>query len=164
MTPDEQNPSNSPQRPTIEAAFHCLKSEGIQLDAARDEQFINALQGIPSPTIGRFQVYSSYQDEQTVVLIHDPSGSNQHKYIFGHVGDHTFVVGAPTSWTAYHWEILARISAATGTQATCSGGGYVGVVRGGELKVWGESTDFGPGDHTTATKAFKAAILSSTQN
>jgi hypothetical protein len=161
MAHSEPNPSNSPQRPTIQAAFHSLRLAGIMLDAAKDEQFIKVLQGTHIPTIGRFQVYSAYEENRTVVLIHDPTGFNQHKYIFGHVGDHTFIVGAPTSWTAYHKEILARISAAVGSEASCPGGGYVTVVADGRLRASGQSMDFGPGDHETATEAFKAAIRSS---
>jgi hypothetical protein len=157
MTPNE-NQTPSTNHPTIDAAFHALRIQGVSPRSSEDKAFISSLQGIRTFEIGRHQVYSSYEPEQTVVLIHDPTGFNQHKYIIAQAKECTFIVAAPTSWTSYHSEILARISAATGLSARCDGGGYLTVLKDGSCRVDGSSTDFGVADHDRATKAFSHAI------
>jgi hypothetical protein len=158
MTHSEQHHTPSRNHPPIDAAFHALKLRGISPQANADTAFILSLQGVQTFEIGRHQVYSSYEPHQTVVLIHDPTGRNQHKYIIAQADDHTFIVAAPTSWTGLHREILHRVSAATGISARCDGGGYLTMVNDGRFRVSGESMDFGPADHERATKAFGRAI------
>jgi hypothetical protein len=120
--------------------------------------FIAALQGKPVFEIGRYQVYTDIRDDQTVVLIHDPTGYSDHKYIEASADGHRFIVAAPTSWTEYHFEIRARIKAATGCDVECAGGGYVSMNDDGSLSVSGSSTSYGRGDHERAKEALSEAV------
>jgi hypothetical protein len=121
--------------------------------------FMEALQGKAVREIGRYQVYTDFENTRTVVFIHNPTGWGEHKYIFAITEAHTYIVAAPTEWTAYHKEILARVSAASGERACCSGGGYISLESDGSLTVHGTSGDFGEGDHQLAQKAFREAVL-----
>lgn len=123
-----------------------------------EQGFIAALQGKAIFEIGRYQVYSDISDDQTVVFIHDPSGYHDHKYIEASIGDHRFIVAAPTGWTEYHFEIKARIKAAWGRDVDCAGGGYVQLNDDGSLKVYGSSSSFGRGDHELAKTALEGAV------
>jgi hypothetical protein len=158
MTHSEQHHNSAKNHPPIDAAFHALRLKGISPQVNEDTGFILSLQGVRTFEIGRHQVYSSYDSEQTVVPIHDPTGRNQHKYIVAQADTHTFIVAAPTSWTGLHREILARVSAATGSSARCEGGGYLTMVKDGRFRLSGASLDFGEADHEKATKAFSHAI------
>jgi hypothetical protein len=123
-----------------------------------EKAFIAALRGEDVREINRYQVYSDYRENETVVFIHDLTGHDDHKYIFALAGEHTYIVAAPMRWTEYHREILARVSAASGTRATCPGGGYVNALSDGSLSVYSESADFGRGDHQRAKNALEGAV------
>ena len=131
---------------------------------ALERAFLDALQGEPIKIAGRFQVYTSFGRDETVVFIHDPSGFNKHKYIIADVPDHAFIVAAPVSWTPFHARLLDRVIAVTGLRAECAGGGFVEVAADGVLEVNGESGDFGPGDHPRAKAAFERAVSRSGQD
>jgi hypothetical protein len=57
--------------------------------------FIEALQGNAVRDIGRYQVYTDFEDTQTVVFIHNPTGWGEHKYVFAITEAHTYIVAAP---------------------------------------------------------------------
>lgn len=124
----------------------------------REALFIAALRGETVTDIDRYQVYSDYTPDRTVVFIHDPRGQDKHKYIIAEAGQHVYIVAAPMEWTAFHEYILRRVSEAAGEEATCYGGGYVDILDGGYLKVYGQSIDFGTGDHTKARDFFSEAV------
>lgn len=145
------------------SAHHASVSESPTLTQAEsmERDLKDALCGRHVREIGRYQVYSDYRSGETVVFVHDPSGVSDHKYIFAQTSQHTYIVAAPVKWTALHREILARVSAASGERAVCAGGGYVLVKPDGSLLVSEQSTDFGPGDHARAKRAFEDAIRKS---
>lgn len=145
------------------SAHHASVSESPTLTQAEsmERDLKEALCGRHVREIGRYQVYSDYRSGETVVFVHDPSGVSDHKYIFAHTSQHTYIVAAPVKWTALHREILARVSAASGERAVCPGGGYVLVKPDGSLLVSEQSTDFGAGDHARAKRAFEDAIRKS---
>jgi hypothetical protein len=130
----------------------------MRLDSSSEREFLQAILGEDIRSIGRYQVFTDTTDTERVVFIHEPTGRCRHKYIFAQTDDKTFIIAAPVEWTEYHREILARVRAATGKQAYCPGGGYLSVKENGDLWVGDRSGDFGPGDHTRAEKAFKAAV------
>jgi hypothetical protein len=147
------------KQPEMEQALQLLSRYTLAQDDRREAEFIRALRGESVAEIDRFQVYSHYSPDETVVFIHDATGSAKHKYIFAETGEgHSYIVAAPTSWTGYHREILARVTAAHGARATCPGGGYVSVNQEGEIEVYSDSVDFGRGDHPRAKEALERAV------
>jgi hypothetical protein len=160
----EQNNNHSSEnkggkKPTVEQALLCLDRLADTFAAkSMEKAFIEALQGKDVREIGRYQVYSDYCENETVVFIHEPTGRSNHKYIFAVADGHTYIVAAPMEWTDYHREILVRVSAASGTRAICPGGGYVEVLSDGTLRVDRSSVDFGQGDHQRAKKALEDAV------
>lgn len=157
---NNQSNNNKPEnKSTMEEALFRLDSLADTFASQSMEQaFIEALQGKDVREIGRYQVYSDYRENETVVFIHEPTGRSNHKYIFAVADGHTYIVAAPMEWTDYHREILARVSAASGNRAFCPGGGYVEVLRDGTLRVDQSSGDFGRGDHEHAKKALEDAV------
>jgi hypothetical protein len=124
----------------------------------REEAFIKALQGERILGIGGLQVYAHYSSTVTVVMMHNPTTTEQHKYVIAMAKGHTYIVAAPVSWTEYHREIVERVSRASGAEAICSGGGFLTFIEGAGLRASGWSTDFGPADHTLAKEAFSLAV------
>ncbi len=156
---DQSNNSKAENKPTVEQALFRLDRLACSIAASSMERsFIEALQGKDVREIGRYQVYSDYRENETVVFIHEPTGRSNHKYIFAVADGHTYIVAAPMEWTDYHREILARVSAASGSRARCPGGGYVAVLSDGTLRVDQSSGDFGRGDHERAKKALEEAV------
>jgi len=130
-----------------------------------ERAFLAALQGDDVGVAGSYQVYSSIDPERTVVLLHDPTGRQRFlKYIVAETADRLFFVAAPLKWTEYHRQILDRVCAATGCEAKCLGGGFLSIVRSGQMFFDGESIEFGPTDHARAEVAFRAAINRSTDH
>lgn len=123
-----------------------------------DRAFVAALRGEDVREIGKYQVYSDYRENETVVFIHDPTGQSEHKYIFARTEGHTYRVAAPLHWTEYHRDILNCVRDVAGSKVFCEGGGYVTQQPGGELVVNRRSQDFGAGDHERAKKAFEDAV------
>lgn len=156
--------NNQPSRkPTIKKAFAALKESATKLDIdigaeSKEIAFLTALQGKTVREIGRYQVYSDYRKNETVVFIHEPTGRSYHKYIFAETKGRTYIVAAPTEWTEFHREILERVIAASGKDAYCPGGGYVSVKSNGFLEVDGSSGDFGEGNHAHAKRALDRAV------
>jgi hypothetical protein len=120
-----------------------------------ERALLQALNGESPPPAGVYRFLSSTTSSETVVCVLDTTGANGLlKYIFAETGDRTFIVAAPVSWTEYHRELLARVKAATGEDAQCSGGGFIRILRHGRFWLGGESTEFGAGDHARAERAF----------
>lgn len=128
-----------------------------------ERAFLDALQGRRVEIAGRFQVYTHAEGDESVVLIHDPSGLNKHKYVIADIAGLAFIVAAPITWTPFHARIVDRIAAATGIAPICTGGGFVDVDAAGKLWVGGESGDFGAGDHARALAAFQRAVSRSSR-
>lgn len=123
---------------------------------------IRAIRGEEITSIGPYQVYTdTSRENRTTVFVHDPSGDVEHKYILASTESRSFVVATPMSWTVLHKNILARIMAATGEAAHCSGGGFVRIGENGKLEVDGASTDYGAADHVTAKAALTVAVKNS---
>jgi hypothetical protein len=157
---NSNQPSNNPgDKPSVHQALERLVGFAHTLKADSMEQaFIEALQGKEVREIDRYQVYTDYSETETVVFIHEPTGRSEHKYIFAVTNGHTYMVAAPTEWTGFHWEILARVSATSEVEATCPGAGYIHVSSEGSLVVDRCSDQFGEGDHERAKSAFEAAV------
>ncbi len=161
IEPNNNQPSNNKpeNKPTMEDALFRLDRLACTFaPKSMETAFIAALQGEDVREINRYQVYSDYRENETVVFIHDPTGRDNHKYIFAIAEGHTYIVAAPMEWTDYHREILARVSAASGSRAICPGGGYVEILSDGSLRVDQSSGDFGRGDHDRAKKALEDAV------
>jgi len=123
---------------------------------------IRAIRGEVITSIGSYQVYTDTSREgRTTVFVHDPTGIVEHKYILASTESRSFVVATPMSWTILHKHILARIMAATGQAAHCSGGGFVRIGESGKIEVDGASTDYGAADHTAAKAALTVAVKNS---
>jgi hypothetical protein len=125
-----------------------------------DRAFVAALRGEDVRAIGKYQVYSDYRDNETVVFIHDPTGQSDHKYIFANTRSHTYIVAAPIVWTEFHRDIWKYVKNAAGADVCPDGGGYVRQLPDGELVVNSRSEQFGSGDHARAKKAFEDAVRS----
>lgn len=120
---------------------------------------LRALRREPVTSIGRFLVHTDFsKSDRTVVFVQDCTGSVEHKYIFAHSTNHTYIVAMPMPWILLHRHILARVLAAAGTHVSCSGGGYVSISPDGALCVDRLSTDFGTGNHVVAKAAFERAV------
>ena len=158
----EDSSSNHQVLHSAEMRLGNMLSASMRLDSSLEREFLQAILGEDIRSIGRYQVFTDTTDSERVVFIHEPTGRCKHKYIFAESGEKTFIIAAPVEWTEYHREILARVSAATGEQAYCPGGGYLSISNNGGLWVGGSSGDFGPGDHARAEKAFKAAVAKGT--
>lgn len=142
-----------------------MAAGGIAGEVKSPEQevsFMRAIRREQVTAIGGYQVYMDLsREDRTTVFVHDPTPQECHKYIIARAASHMFVVAAPMSWTYLHRNILARVMAATGLTAHCSGGGFVSMVGNGRLEVDGASTDYGEGDHATAKAALTAAVKNS---
>ena len=120
---------------------------------------LRALRREPISSIGRYLVHTDFSHPaQTVVFVQDTTGSVEHKYIFAHTAEHTYIVAMPMPWILLHKHILARVQAAAGSEVWCPGGGYVTIEADGVLCVDRLSTDFGAGDHRMAKRAFEKAV------
>lgn len=127
-----------------------------------ETQLLDTLQRKPVTSIDRYQVYTDISKEDTTtVFVHNPSGKEQHKYIIARTSAHTFFVACPLSWTLLHKHVVARVMAVTDATVYCPGGGFVSIGDKGDLRVEGESTDYGPGDHRRAKAALAAAVRNS---
>lgn len=159
MNPEQPN-TQPKQNLALTVADSNLGQSTCGVERRDDEAlFIAALQGEEAVTeIGPYQVYSDYSARKTVVFIHDPTGQQEHKYIFANTGQHTYIVAAPIDWTPYHREILARVSRAAGEEASCPGGGYIDIPRDGSVHVYGRSVDFGRGNHDLARESLSEAV------
>ncbi len=161
MEPSQnQSSENQPSsKPPAEDALVSLDRSSYGTDPRSMERaFLAALQGQAVREIGKYQVYTDYRENETVVFIHEPTGRTCHKYIFAITEAHTYIVAAPMDWTRLHREILASVSAASGQSARCPGGGYVKVRSDGSLLVNQTSGDFGEGDHLRAKTALEEAV------
>ncbi|NDC36712.1 MAG: hypothetical protein EBZ48_01525 [Proteobacteria bacterium] len=118
--------------------------------------------------IGRYQVFADFTDKtESVVFVQDATGS-PHKYIIasdsdGPNGAHTFLIAIPIQWTPMHADILTRLRAAVGEGYRCLGGGWIELQDKGQLLAYGESGQFGAGDHEQARKAFTRAVMHSAE-
>ena len=120
---------------------------------------LHALRREPVASIGRYLVHTDFSDpDRTVVFVQDCTGSVEHKYIFAHTDEHTYIVAMPMPWILLHKHILARVLPAARDHVSCSGGGYVGISPNCALCVDRLSTDFGAGDHVVAKAAFEKAV------
>lgn len=124
--------------------------------------FLRAIRREPVTCIGRYQVYmDTSREDRTTVFVHDPTGTETHKYILAVAGPQTYVIAAPMCWTNLHKNIVARVKAATALSVHCLGGGFVAINENGQIVVDGESTDYGEADHATAKAALQAAVRNS---
>lgn len=124
-----------------------------------ERAFLRALQGHGGCFVGDFAFHSELTERQTALVVVDTTGANPLlKYIFAESAGRTFIVAAPISWTEYHRELLARVTAATGEDARCSGGGFVRLMRSGRFWIGGESSEFGAGNHKRAEAAFERIL------
>jgi len=158
-------PISASNAPTIHQSLRALqmasqKFAGPLQSNEFEIALLQAIKGEVTSAIGPFQVYmDTSRDDRVTVFVHNPSEETGHKYVIASTDSRAFVVATPISWTPFHKNIVARIMAATGQTAHCSGGGFVSV-EGGKITVEGASTDFGEGDHATA----KAALLRAFKN
>ena len=154
---------------TIDTGYQKIFSKAHMLEDAALCSFedmcsrmVEALKGSEVQQIGRFSVYSFFSPEETVVFVHDPRPNVSHKYVQASSQDgRHFTVAAPERWLGYHSEIVELIGAAARGFTACSGGGYVRVSPDGELRVFGESVSYGPGDHESARAALIHAMANS---
>lgn len=124
--------------------------------------FLRAIRREPVSSIGRYQVYmDTSRDDRTTVFVHEPTGTETHKYILAVAGTHTYIIAAPMCWTNLHKNLVARVMAATGISVHCLGGGFVAINENGQIIVDGASTDYGEGDHAAAKAALRAAVKNS---
>lgn len=166
--PESVEPSAGPPLPerlrAAESRLHRRATYDLQ-PPAMERAFLAALQGDDVGVAGPYQVYSSIDPQRTVVLLHDPTGRHGLlKYIVAETADRLFFVAAPLKWTEYHRQILDRVGAALGSEVQCRGGGFLHIIRSGEMFFDGESAEFGPADHARAEAAFRAAINRSTDD
>ena len=161
MEPQQnEEPSQSNNRMGIGGANEGLSEAQVWDRKSMDRAFVAALRGEDVRAIGKYQVYSDYRDNETVVFIHDPTGQSNHKYIFASTGKHTYIVAAPIDWTEFHRDIWKYVKNAAGADVCPDGGGYVRQLTDGELVVNSRSEQFGSGDHARAKKAFEDAVRS----
>lgn len=163
MTASMSHSSNHTQQTALLVLQRADRRMVGDLQSAEHElSLIRAIRGESITAIGRLQVYTdNSREDRTTVFVHDPSGTVEHKYILASTESRSFVVAAPMSWTVLHKNILARIMAATGQAAHCSGGGFVRIIENGKLEVEGASTDYGAADHATAKAALTVAVKNS---
>jgi hypothetical protein len=88
---NESSPNPLAKKPTHEEALCNLEQLiGGCGSKIMEMAFIAALQGEAVREIGRYQVYSDFRETRTVVFIHEPTGWDQHKYVFAVTGGHTY--------------------------------------------------------------------------
>ena len=130
------NTTDSDLSVNIPGLFECIRGQG----------------GSPLVT---YPVYCDYRPGITVVLI--DSGQPQ-KYIVAVDSEaHHYIVSLPLEWFGYHRNILAQVRAAVSKKVRCVGGGWLILVS-DVLHIYGESIDFGFGNHRVALKAFARAV------
>jgi len=143
---------------SAERALIALVGEKRSTDLL-ERAFLRALHGESVGTVGDFAFHSEFTERQTALVVVDTTGANPLlKYIFAESAGRTFIVAAPISWTEYHRELLARVTAATGEDARCTGGGFVRLMRSGRFWIGGESSEFGAGNHKSAEAAFERVL------
>lgn len=124
-----------------------------------ERAFLRALQGHGGGTSGDFAFQSEVSERETVLVVVDTTGANPLlKYVFAESAGRTFIVAAPISWTEYHRELVARVKAATGEDAQCTGGGFVRLTKSGRFWIGGDSSEFGAGNHGRAEAALSRVL------
>lgn len=113
------------------------------------------IRGEGGPPLVAYPVYCDYRPGVSVVLI--DSGQPQKYIVAVDPRGHHYIVSLPLEWFGYHRNILAQVRAAVSGKVRCIGGGWLILVK-DSLHIYGESIDFGFGNHRVALRAFARAI------
>jgi len=112
-----------------------------------------ALSGSGATSAGPYTIYREEGQSEVVTLVFD-SESAGHKYItaVAESGPVHFVA-MPLTFIKLHREILRHLKHALGEEVVCTGGGYLEFEE-DSVEAYGESQDFGEGDHRKAGELF----------